>query len=81
MESGIFVGLRLESNEYILIANGEAITARTIQRRLVSERCANPEEIISVPVWLGRGQEAAVRPIGERHGRNHKLDKASQAAC
>ena len=33
MEPGIFVGFRMKSSEYILIANGEATTARTIRRR------------------------------------------------
>ena len=30
MELGIFVGFRMKSSEYILIANGEATTARTM---------------------------------------------------
>ena len=34
MESGTFVGFRMMSSECILIASGEATTARTIQRRL-----------------------------------------------
>ena len=80
MESGIFVGFWMKSSEYIMIANGEAITARTIRRKPVSERWANPEVIINVPVWpwdrLGHRQEAAVRPMGERRDRNHELDKA-----
>ena len=46
----------------------------------MSERWANPEEIISVPVWtwdrLGHWQEVAVRPMGERRGRNHEIDEA-----
>ena len=46
----------------------------------MSEMWANPEEIISVLVWLwdrpGHRQEAAVRPMGERRGRNHELDEA-----
>ena len=54
MESGTRVGFRMKSSEYILIANG-AITPRTVQRRLVSERWANPEEIISV--WSGYGTD------------------------
>ena len=33
---------RVKCSEYILIANGEAITARTIWRRLVPETLANP---------------------------------------
>ena len=50
-EDRIFVGFRMKSSAYILIANGEATTAPTIRRRPVSERWANPEEIINVPVW------------------------------
>ena len=46
----------------------------------MSERWTNPEEIISVPVWLrdrpGHQQEAAVRPMGERRERNSELDEA-----
>ena len=79
MESGIFVGFRMMSSEYILFANGEAITARTIRRKLVS-RWANLEEIINVLVWpwdrLGHRQEAAVRPMGGRRERNPELDEA-----
>ena len=30
MEPGIFVGFQMKSSEYILIVNGEAITARTV---------------------------------------------------
>ena len=80
MEPGIFVGFRMKSSEYILIANGEATTARTTRRKQVSEKWANPEEIINVPVWpwdrLGHRQAAAVRPVGERRERNTKLDEA-----
>ena len=80
MESGIFVGFRMKSSEYILIANGEAITARTIRRKPVPERWTNPEEIINIPVWPwdrpGHRQEAAVRPMGERRDRNHEPDEA-----
>ena len=79
MESGIFVGFQLKSSEYILFANGEAIIGRTIRSRLVSERSANPEEIISVSghgTDFGHRQEAAVRPMGERRGLNHELDEA-----
>ena len=43
MESGMFVGFRMKSREYILIANGEAITARTIRRKLASKRWSNPD--------------------------------------
>ena len=79
-EDRIFVGFRMKSSAYILIANGEATTARTIRRRPVSERWANPEEIINVPVWPwdrpGHQQEAAVRPTGARRERNHELDEA-----
>ena len=46
MESGTFVGFRMKSGEYILIASGEAITARTFRRRLVSERWANREDVV-----------------------------------
>ena len=42
MESGIFVGFQIKSCECILIANEEAITARTIRRRPVPDRWANP---------------------------------------
>ena len=46
----------------------------------MSERWANPEEIISVLVcpWdrPGHRQEAAVRPVGERRGLSHELDEA-----
>ena len=77
-KSGIFVGFPMKSSEYILILNGEAIPARTTRRKPVSERWANLEEIINVPVWPrdrpGHRQEAAVRPMGERRGRNHELD-------
>ena len=38
----IFVGFRMKSSEYILIANGEATTARTIRRRPVLERVDQP---------------------------------------
>ena len=80
MESGIFVGFWLKSGEYIVIASGEAMTPRTIRRRLVSERWANLEEIISVPVWPrdrpGHWQEAAVRLTGERRRRDQELDEA-----
>ena len=48
VESGVFFGLWLTSSEYALIANGEATTARTSRRRPVSERWADPEEIIVV---------------------------------
>ena len=79
-ESGISVGFRMKSSEYIVVANGEAITAWTIRRKLVSERLsANPEEIINVLVWpLGHRQEAAVRPMGERRERDRspELDEA-----
>ena len=53
MASDTFVGFWMKSSEYILLAIGEAITARTIRRKLVSERWANFEEIINVPVWRG----------------------------
>ena len=77
MEPGFFVGFRMKSSEYILIANGEATTARTIRRRPVPERWTNPEEIVSTP-WdrLGHRQPAAVRPMGERRDRNHEPDEA-----
>ena len=79
MESGMFVGFRMKSSEHTLIASGEAITARTIRRRPVSERFANLEEIVNVPVWPwdrpGHRQEAAVRLIGERPERNPDLDE------
>ena len=51
METGIFGGFLMKSSEYILSANGEATTARTIRRRPVSGMWANPEEIINVPVF------------------------------
>ena len=51
MELGFFVRFRMKSSEYILIANGEATTARTIRRRLVPERWTNPKEIVNIPVW------------------------------
>ena len=80
MEPGIFVGFRMKSSEYILIANGEATTARTIRRRPVPERWTNPEEIVNIPVWPwdrpGHQQAAAVRPMGERRDRNHESDEA-----
>ena len=70
----------MKYSEYILIANGEATTARTIRRRPVSERWANPEEIINVPVcpWdrPEHRQEAGVRPMGARRERKHELDEA-----
>ena len=76
----MFVGFRMKYSEYILIANGEATTVRTIRRRPVSERWANPEEIINVPVcpWdrPEHRQEAGVRPMGARRERNHELDEA-----
>ena len=68
MESWIFVGFRLKSSEYVVIRMGEPITARTIGRRPVSERWANRP---------GRRQEAVVRHMGERHGRDHELDEAT----
>ena len=37
MEPGIFVGFRMKSSEHILVANGEATTARTINRRPVQK--------------------------------------------
>ena len=43
-ESGMFVGFRMKSIEYIFIANGEAITPGPIRRQPVLERWANPEE-------------------------------------
>ena len=80
MEPGIFVGFRMKSSEYILIANGEATTARTITRRSVPERWTNPEEIVNIPVWAwdrpGHRQAGAVRPMGERRDRNHEPDEA-----
>ena len=80
MEPGIFVGFRMKSNEYILIANGEATTARTIRRRPVPERWTNPEEIVNIPVWPwdrpGHRQAAAARPMGKRRDRNHEPDEA-----
>ena len=80
MEPGIFVGFRMKSSEYILIANGEATTARTIRRRPVPERWSKPEEIVNIPVWPwdrpGHRQAAAVRPMGERRDRNHEPDEA-----
>ena len=80
MEPGIFVGFRMKSSEYILIANGEATTARTIRRSPVPERWTNPEEIVNIPVWPwdrpGHWQAAAVRPMGERRDRNHEPDEA-----
>ena len=49
----------------------------------VSEKWANPEEIINVPVWPrdrpGHRQEAAIRPVGERRERNTELDEAPLA--
>ena len=80
MEPGIFVGFRMKSSEYILIANGEATTARTIRRTPVPERWTNPEEIVNIPVWPwdrpGHRQAAAVRTMGERRDRNHEPDEA-----
>ena len=80
MEPGIFVGFRMKSSEYILIANGEATTARTIRRRPVPERWTNPEGIVNIPVWPWdrpeHRQAAAVRPMGERRDRNHEPDEA-----
>ena len=80
MEPGKFVGFRMKSSEYILIANGEATTARTIRRRPVPERWTNLEEIVNTPVWPwdrpGHRQAAAVRPMGERRDRNHEPDEA-----
>ena len=80
METGIFVGFRMKSSEYILIATGEAATARTIRRRPVPERWTNPEEIVNIPVWPwdrpGHRQAAAVRPMGERRDRNDEPDEA-----
>ena len=70
----------MKSSEYILIANGEATTARTIRRRPVPERWTNPEEIVNIPVWPwdrpGHRQAAAVRPMGDRRDRNHEPDEA-----
>ena len=51
MESCILFGFRMKSSEYMLIVSGDAINARTIWKRLVSERWTNPGEIINVPVW------------------------------
>ena len=34
MKSGVFIRFRMKFNEYILIANGEAMTARTIRRKV-----------------------------------------------
>ena len=80
MEPVFFVGFWMKSSEYILIANGEATTARTIRRRPVPERWTNPEEIVNIPVWPwdrpGHRQAAAVRPMGERRDRNHEPDEA-----
>ena len=80
MDSGTFVGFPTKSSECILIATGEAISARTIPRRPVSERRANPEEIVNVPVWPwdrpGHQEEAAVRPMGQRRERNLERDEA-----
>ena len=79
-KSGIFFGFGMKSSEYILITNGEATTARTIRRKQVSEKWANPEEILNVPVWprdrTGHRQEAAIRPVGERRERDTELDEA-----
>ena len=70
----------MKPSECILIANGEATTARTIWKRFVSERWANPQETINVLVWPwnrpGLRQEAAVRPMGERRESNPELDEA-----
>ena len=69
MESGIFAGLK--SSEYILI--GEAITVRRIQRRLVSEKRANLEEITSAPhgTDLDKNKRRQFDPW--KSGRNHEL--------
>ena len=80
MEPCIFLGFRKKSSEYILIANGEATTARTIRRRPVPGRWTNLEKIVNRPVWpsdrLGHRQAATVRPMGERRDRNHEPDEA-----
>ena len=73
MESGIYVGFQMKSSEYTLIAKGEAITARTIRRKPVSERWANPEETTNVPVWPwdrpGHQQEGVQEAVAEGVGR------------
>ena len=82
----MFVGVLMTSTWYILIANGEAITVRSIRREPVSERWTNNEEIINVPVWqwdrLGHRQETTVRPVGEWRERffNPELDEAPNQA-
>ena len=81
MESGIFVGFQLKFSEYILFASGEAITARTIRRRFVSERSATLRRLSAFQSGpgtdFGHRQEAAVRPTGERRGGlNHELHEA-----
>ena len=45
MESGIMACFWLKLAEYFAIASGEALTARTLWRRLVRERWAKSEEI------------------------------------
>ena len=50
MEPGIFVGFRMKSSKYILIANGEATTARTIRRRPVPERWTKPDVNMYTPM-------------------------------
>ena len=70
MVEGIFVGFRLKSGEYLVIADGEVRTARTIRRRTEEERWERPAALIDIPVlpWDRPGQPraSAVRPAGDR---------------
>ena len=70
MVEGRFVGFKLRTSEYVVIADGEAIAARTIKRMPDGDRWSEPEKILDVGVlpWdqPGRPWAEAVRPAGER---------------
>ena len=76
MAVGGFIGIKLKSSEYVVIADGEVRTARTIRRRSEGERWENPEAVLDVPVlpWdrPGHPRATAVRPAGDRGGETER---------
>ena len=70
MIEGVFVGFRLKSSEYVVVAEGQIMMARAIRRKPDEERWSNPQEILSLPVspWDKPGgiRVDEARPIGKQ---------------
>ena len=70
MVEGRFVGFQLKTGQYIVVANGEIVAARTIRRMPAEERWKDPEKVLDVGIlpWdqPGRARSECVRPGGSR---------------